>query len=319
MLSLTGSDTLAHYQQVLDSVSYTTSSQNPTNFGADASRTVSWVVNDGTLSSATQTTTVNITAVDNAPALSNVAASASYAALGSPTTLSPAATVSDVDNQNLASATVSITSGFLTGDTLAATTTGTSIAAAYSASTGVLSLTGSDTLAHYRQVLDSVSYSSSSQNPTNSGADPSRTISWAVNDGTLSSATQTTTVNISGGPATASLFSASNTPALTNQNDGSPIEVGVKFPSSVAGQITALNFYRSPGDTGSDLLDLWTSTGTNLAHATFATTGASGWQSVSLATPSRYPPTQPMSSPIIRAASMWRPTISSPLPSPAEC
>ena len=155
----------------------TTSSQNPTNFGTDPSRTVSWVVNDGTLSSATQNTTVNITAVDNAPALSNVAASASYAALGSPTTLSPAATVSDVDNQNLASATVSITSGFLTGDTLAATTTGTSIAAAYSASTGVLSLTGSDTLAHYRQVLDSVSYSSSSQDPTNSGADPSRTVS----------------------------------------------------------------------------------------------------------------------------------------------
>ena len=80
MLSLTGSDTLAHYQQVLDSVSYTSSSQNPTNSGADESRTVSWVVNDGTLSSATQTTTVNITAVDKAPALGNVAASASYAA-----------------------------------------------------------------------------------------------------------------------------------------------------------------------------------------------------------------------------------------------
>ena len=90
VLSLTGSDTLAHYQQVLDSVSYSSSSQNPTNFGADPSRTVSWAVNDGTLSSAAQTTTVNITAVDNAPALSNVAASASYAAGGAPTTLSPA-------------------------------------------------------------------------------------------------------------------------------------------------------------------------------------------------------------------------------------
>ena len=86
----------------------------------------------------------------------------------------------------------------MTGDTLAATTTGTSITATYSASTGVLSLTGSDTLAHYQQVLDSVSYSSSSQNPTNSGADPSRTISWVVNDGTLNSATQTTTVNVTG-------------------------------------------------------------------------------------------------------------------------
>ena len=98
---------------------------------------------------------------------------------------------------------MSITSGLLTGDTLAATTTGTSITASYNASTGVLSLSGSDTLAHYQQVLDSVSYSSSSQNPTNSGADKSRTVSWVVNDGTLNSATQTTTVNITGSAASA--------------------------------------------------------------------------------------------------------------------
>ena len=34
----------------------------------------------------------------------------------------------------------------------------------------------------------------------------------------------------------------------------------------MAGQITALKFYRSSGDTGSDLLDLWTSTGTKLGQ-----------------------------------------------------
>ena len=120
-----------------------------------------------------------------------------YRELRTATTLSSGTTVSDPESANLVSGTVSITSGFaFTGDTLAATTTGTSITASYNASTGVLSLTGSDTLAHYQQVLDSVSYSSSSQNPTNFGADASRTISWVVNDGTLNSATQTTTVNI---------------------------------------------------------------------------------------------------------------------------
>src|SRR6185437_3081519 len=87
-------------------------------------------------------------------------------------------------------------SGFLPGDTLAASTNGTSIIASYNGSTGVLSLSGSDTLAHYQQVLDSVSYSSSSQNPTNFGADPSRTVSWVVNDGTVNSTPQTTAVNI---------------------------------------------------------------------------------------------------------------------------
>ena len=91
----------------------------------------------------------------------------------------------------------------LTGDTLAASTSGTSITTSYSASTGVLSLTGSDTLAHYQQVLDSVSYSSTSQNPTNFGADLSRTVSWLVNDGTNGSQAQTTTVNVTAAGAQA--------------------------------------------------------------------------------------------------------------------
>jgi hypothetical protein len=86
-------------------------------------------------------------------------------------------------------------------------------------------------------------------------------------------------------PATQSLFTASNTPAQTNLNDGSPIELGMKFSSSSAGQITALKFYRSPGDSSSDIVDLWSSSGTKLASATFTNTTATGWQTVSLATP----------------------------------
>jgi VCBS repeat-containing protein len=86
-------------------------------------------------------------------------------------------------------------------------------------------------------------------------------------------------------PASVSLFTASNTPAQTNLNDGTPLEVGMKFTASTAGQITALKFYRSPGDTGPDLLDLWSATGTNLASATFTNTAASGWQTVNLTTP----------------------------------
>ncbi len=59
----------------------------------------------------------------------------------------------------------------------------------------------------------------------------------------------------------------------------------MQFTSSVAGQITALKFYRSASDTGPDLLDLWSSTGAQLASATFTNTTASGWQTVNLATP----------------------------------
>ncbi|MGM4906713.1 DUF4082 domain-containing protein [Tardiphaga sp. 866_E4_N2_1] len=118
----------------------------------------------------------------------------------------------------------------------------------------------------------------------------------AVNVGTLSIktsaadlggfvASETFNLAVTTAPATVSLFTGSNAPAQTNLNDGSPLEVGVKFSSSVAGQVIALKFYRSPNDTGPDLLDLWTSTGTKLASATFTNTAASGWQTVNLATP----------------------------------
>ena len=226
VLLLSGSDTLAHYQSVLDSVTYASSSQNPTNFGADTSRTISWVVNDGTLSSAAQTTTVAITAVDAAPVLSNVAASASYTEQGAATTLSSGTVVSDADNATLASATVSISSGFLAGDTLTAATAGTTITASYDGATGVLLLSGSDTLAHYQSVLDSVTYASSSQNPTNFGADTSRTISWVVNDGTLSSAAQTTTVAITAVDAAPVLSNVAASASYTEQGAATTLSSG---------------------------------------------------------------------------------------------
>jgi hypothetical protein len=93
------------------------------------------------------------------------------------------------------------------------------------------------------------------------------------------------TAHFSQTPTGAGLFTASNTPVQTNLRDGRPLEVGVKFTSSVAGQITALKFFRSPSDTGPDLLDLWTSTGTKLASASFTKMRASGWQTVPLPMP----------------------------------
>jgi hypothetical protein len=85
-------------------------------------------------------------------------------------------------------------------------------------------------------------------------------------------------------PTTYSLFSATSTPAQTNLNDGQQLEVGVKFQSNVAGSITGIKFYRSANDTGQNVVDLWSATGTKLATATFTNTTASGWQTVNFAT-----------------------------------
>lgn len=98
-------------------------------------------------------------------------------------------------------------------------------------------------------------------------------------------ANETFNIAVSTAATSYSLFSPSDTPAQTSLNDGRQLEVGLKFQANVAGQITALKFYRSASDTGQNVLDLWTATGTKLASATFTNTAASGWQTVALATP----------------------------------
>ena len=145
VLTLSGTDTLANYQTVLDSVTFNSTSANPTNYGADLSRALTWQVNDGTLNSNTVASTVTVVGVDQAPVLSGAGNTVTFTQGGSAVVASSGITVSDVDNLDLASATVSIGTGFLAGDTLAAVTTGTSISASYNAGTGVLTLSGSDT------------------------------------------------------------------------------------------------------------------------------------------------------------------------------
>ncbi|WP_213287208.1 DUF4082 domain-containing protein [Bradyrhizobium sp. sGM-13] len=117
----------------------------------------------------------------------------------------------------------------------------------------------------------------------NAGYSGPASFSYTVSDGRGGTAMASVSLTVAlPGAGPYSLFNASNTPAQTNLNDGAQLEVGMKFTSSVAGQITALKFYRSANDTGPDVLNLWSATGTHLASATFTSTTASGWQTVTL-------------------------------------
>ncbi|MBY5914328.1 DUF4082 domain-containing protein [Rhizobium leguminosarum] len=98
-------------------------------------------------------------------------------------------------------------------------------------------------------------------------------------------ANETFNIAVSTAPTTYSLFSASSTPTLTNVNDGQQLELGVKFTSNIAGDVTGIRFYRSANDNGQNVVDLWTATGTKLGTATFTTTTASGWQTVNFTNP----------------------------------
>ena len=63
------------------------------------------------------------------------------------------------------------------------------------------------------------------------------------------------------------------------------IEVGVKFRSTVSGFISGIRFYKSSTNTGMHVGTLWTSTGGQLARATFSGESSSGWQQVNFASP----------------------------------
>ena len=55
--------------------------------------------------------------------------------------------------------------------------------------------------------------------------------------------------------------------------------------SDVAGQITALRFWKSPGETGAHVGRVWSNAGQSLASVAFTNETASGWQQQALSTP----------------------------------
>ena len=68
-------------------------------------------------------------------------------------------------------------------------------------------------------------------------------------------------------------------------NDGSAIELGVKFRASSNGFIKGIRYYKSASNTGTHIGQLWTSTGTLLGQATFTGETSSGWQQVNFTSP----------------------------------
>ncbi|MCG8460908.1 MAG: cadherin-like domain-containing protein, partial [Holophagales bacterium] len=138
------------------------------------------------------TVRMTVTCVNDPPSISASGTIATYVEGDAPVVLDSAIGLSDVDDTDLQSATLVLTAR-PDGDSveaLAADTSGTSILAAYTPSTGTLSLTGVDTVASYQQVLRSVTYVNGSTDPSSDGVGGTsdRTITCVVSDGAASSA-----------------------------------------------------------------------------------------------------------------------------------
>jgi len=247
-LTLAGNASLANYQAALASITYgfTPSNGDPTQ-GGNTLRTISWAVNDGVANSGSATSTVStVNATHVAPSVAGAGNTVTYTKQGPAVVIDGSLTLSDPDSGGvLTGATVTISSGFFGGDTLAAVTTGTGIKASYNAATGVLTLSGNDTIAHYQSVLDSVTYSSTDNNPSQGNKDTTRTISWVVNDGAASnnlSAPVSSTIDLTPGQSTvhaphgplASLRQASTVAVPEMRGDGDLVTDLGPAPSAYA-------------------------------------------------------------------------------------
>jgi len=202
VLTLPGTATVANYQTALRSVTYRTTSEVPTS--TSTSRTVGWAVTDansdgaGAATSVAVTSTINLTVANDVPVVV-AGGTMSYTENGVAAAIDTGVTVTDSDDTQIAGATVTISAGLTSGDELGFTTQN-GISGTYVSGTGVLTLAGTATLANYQTALRSVTYRSTSDDPT--ATSTSRTVTWAVTDansdgaGAGTSVAVTSTINL---------------------------------------------------------------------------------------------------------------------------
>ncbi len=277
--------TLAQWDAALQSVSYsfTPSGDDPTGGSAnDTSRTISWVVNDGSTSNGTSNTATSTLDTAHVAPVVTAGGTATFDGGGSAVALDGTLTVSDPDSGgNLTGATVTIGTGNISGDTLTinGTTSGTldSGAISYAFTGSSLTLTGTATVAEYQAALRLVNYSfTSGGDPTNGGSDTSRGITWQVTDEANATASDTSTLSVMHEPPVVT----ANNPSVTFDGGGSavPLDTGltVSDPDS-GGNLTGATVTIGTGNISGDTLTInGTTSGTLDSGAiSYAFTGSS--------------------------------------------
>jgi len=227
LVTLSGSGTLATYEAAIRAVQFNSTSDSPS--GA-IDRLVTVVVTDGSASSNTATTTIHVVPVDSAPALdldgnNSTAAGTGYSGTfvengGGAAIVDTDNAILDSDSTTLHSATIHITN-VQAGDVLSATALPGGISAAvYDPVGGVLTLSGTASIADYRTALAGISFSNTSDTPNTAA----RTIEITVNDGNANSNVAVSTINVV----------ATNDAPTANADIGSGIEDAVQTGSVLA-------------------------------------------------------------------------------------
>ena len=127
-----------------------------------------------------------------APVVTTTGSSLAYTENATATAIDPGLTVSDADSTNLTGATVSISANYADGQDVLAFTNQLGITGSWNSTNGVLTLTGTATVANYQTALRSVTYVNTSGAPSTAA----RTVAFTVSDGTANSTAATRDISI---------------------------------------------------------------------------------------------------------------------------
>jgi Domain of unknown function (DUF4082)/F5/8 type C domain/Secretion system C-terminal sorting domain/Fibronectin type III domain len=103
--------------------------------------------------------------------------------------------------------------------------------------------------------------------------------------GSLSNSTCPAPSGLSASATSVTTIFTNQIPVASTDNDGQGFNAGLKFQSSIAGNISGLRFYKTPGNTGTHMGALYNSTGTQLGTLTFGGETSTGWQSANFSSP----------------------------------
>ena len=130
-------------------MSYNNTLENPNT----SARTITWVINDGDGNSTAVTSTVSVSAVNDVPTLGYAGGTLSFTENGGATAIDGSLSVVDVDDTNLESATITISSGYVSSEDVLGFTTQNGISGSWSSGSGVLTISGTSRKANYETAL----------------------------------------------------------------------------------------------------------------------------------------------------------------------
>ena len=166
-------------------------------------------------------TTQTFTTQDVPPVVTLSSGNASYTVGGSSSVVDGGLTVTDADNTTLTSGTVTV-ANLISGDMLGFTNQN-GITGSYNSGTGILTLSGSASLANYQAALRSIVFQSTGTSTT------TRNISFIVSDGISNSTTVTRSITVNPPPAT---VTATGTLSAVNTTYGSASATPTSFTVS---------------------------------------------------------------------------------------